>query len=355
MRPLRIGIVGFGAVARLHIESYRNLIDVEVVGVTDNDPARLEEAQHKYGVPTYPTVDELLKKSSPDIVCILTPPAAHEEIVCRCAAAHVHVLCEKPLALSVEACKRMISVCRENDVRLCYGASYRYLPALIVAEGIVRRGDLGEILLLREYAIGGRGPSHRDTRHAHFPPGGPGGSGMGLYDHGIHLVDVFAWLANSPVTRIWGRGNISGQSQGPEFLHLEYASGAIGQLLYEDGTYSTDLPQEGAFAWAAGWSVGGDDEDVRSGAWQSHPGCIHVHGTRGALRIFHYANSVFWRDDRGIRQVPVPGEACPANFSVQLEAFAAAIRNGGPTPVPGEAGLEACRTLLAVYPIGSSR
>lgn len=343
--------MGFGAVARLHAEAYRTLPGIEIVGVTDRVAARLVEAEQQFRLPPCTTLDEMLKTRALDVACILTPPAAHEELVCQCATAQVHVLCEKPLALSVDACERMIRACRDNRVRLCYGASYRYLPTLTAAQLMIRRGDLGDILLLRESAIGGRGLTHRGTlSDKHYPKGGPGGSGLGLCDHGIHLIDVFGWLMNSSVARAWGRGNVSGEPQSPEYLHLEYANGAIAQLLYEDGTFSTDLPQEGLFGWAAGWSVGGEERDVRSGAWQAHPGCIHVHGTRGALRIFHYANSMFWRDDKGIRQVPVADRPFPASFAMQLEAFAHAIRTGNETPVPGEAGLEACRILMSAYP-----
>jgi len=93
----------------------------------------------------------------------------------------------------------MISACRESGVQLCYGASYRYLPALIAAREIILSGQLGEILLLRESCIGGSGSQNRQTLGPHhFPPGGPGGSSMGLIDHGIHLIDTFSWLMDAP-------------------------------------------------------------------------------------------------------------------------------------------------------------
>jgi predicted dehydrogenase len=235
-------------------------------------------------------------------------------------------------------------------VRLCYGASYRYLPALLVAREKIRRGDIGEILILREFAIGGRGDKHRGTlSYKHYPKGGPGGSGMGLCDHGVHLVDAFSWLVESPVISVSGRGNISGEIQLPEFLHLRYANGAIAELLYEDGTFSTDLPQEGVFGWGNGWSLGANTTDSDAGSWQSHPGCIHIYGSEGSLRVFYYANTVFWRDARGVRQVRVPDEPFPENFSKQLDAFCAAIRENRETPVPGEIGLEAWRILQQVY------
>jgi UDP-N-acetyl-2-amino-2-deoxyglucuronate dehydrogenase len=359
-KTLRVGIVGLGAVARVHLDAYRDLPGVEVVGVADTNKAQLVFARQQLGLSAYSSVDEMLATGDLDIACVLTPPATHEEVTTLCAGAHVNVLCEKPLALSVESCERMIEACRVGGVRLCYGASYRYLPTLVVAREIIQRGDIGDVLVLREYAVGGAGVASRQTlSFAHYPEGGPGGSGMGLCDHGIHLIDAFAWLMDTHVTRVVGRGNISGAPQHPEYAHLEYANGAVGQLLYEDGTYSTDMPHEGIFSWGGGWSMGASGkDDPTPGVWHPHPGCVCVHGTRGALRIFYYANSLFWISDSGVRQVRVPDNPMPGNFRLQLAAFADAIRAGAAAPVPGEAGLDACRTLLGIYagtgvPLGS--
>lgn len=349
-RILRVGLVGFGAVARTHMDAYRALADVRVVAVADRRPAQAEAATKQYGVQAFESAEAMLDQIALDIVCILTPPATHEQLVALCARAKVHVLCEKPMALSVESCQRMIDTCRAQDVRLCYGASYRYLPALMVARDKIRAGAIGEVLIIREVVVGGAGIDRRRTLgYEHYPKGGPGGSGMGLCDHGIHLVDAFSWLTDSSAVRVSGRGNISGDPQGPEFLHVEYANGAIGELLYEDGTYSTDLPNEGVFGWAGGWGLGANGADTASGAWQPHPGCIHVHGSEGSLRIFYYANTLFWRNRDGVRQVRLPDSPFPANFKLQLAAFAQAIRTNEVTPVPGEVGLEAWRTVERVY------
>lgn len=345
--PLKVGLVGFGAVAQVHMEAYRDLSAIRVVAVADVAPMRRQLAQQQYGLRAHVSLENMLSSESLDIACVLTPTASHERCTLESARARVHVLCEKPLALSVESCERMIAGCRANGVQLCYGASYRYLPALIRAREMILAGDIGDVLLLREHAIGGTGPDNRDTlSFAHYPPGSPGGSGMGLVDHGIHLIDTFAWLMNTRTQRVHGRGNISGQPQRPEYAHLEYENGALGQLTYEDGTYPTDLPHEGAFSWGGGWDVNGR---VPAGSWNAQPGCIHVHGTRGALRILYYANKLYHRNGEGIRQVRVDDAPMPANFSAQMLAFAAAIRAQTTGPVPGEVGAEAVRALLQIY------
>jgi UDP-N-acetyl-2-amino-2-deoxyglucuronate dehydrogenase len=349
--PLRIGIVGLGSVARVHLEAYRKVPNIVVAGAADLNLDRLASVKENMGIPAFPTVRQLLDNVALDVCCILTPPSAHEAATLACAAAGVHVLCEKPLALSVRACEAMIEACKGSAVRLCYGASYRYLPAIVTARRMIMDGELGDILLLREYAVGGTGPADREPLPAsHYPVGGPGGTGMGLCDHGIHLIDAFGWMMNASIVEVSGRGNMTGKPLRPEYAHLKFDNEAIGQLLYEDGTFSTDLPVEGTFAWGGGWTVGASGQaDSGTGRWQAHPGCIHVHGTLGSLRILYYANALFHRDSSGIRQVRLADRPMPDNFSMQLEAFVNSILDGKETPVPGEAGLAACRALLGIY------
>lgn len=347
MNRIRIGLVGVGAVAEVHVEAYRALPEVDVVACCDLDAARLDAFSRQHGIASYSNLTEMLDRADIAVACVLTPARTHEAAVIACAEAGVHVLCEKPLALSVDACDRMIDACEQAGVRLCYGASYRFLPAVVAAKQLIDAGELGDILLMRESAIGGSGIEQRQTMGpGHYPPGGPGGSGMGLIDHGIHLVDVFSWLIGSPVARVRGRGNIAGDRQLPEYLVLEYDNGAIGELVYEDGTFPIELPAEGIFSGGSGWDVGGL---TPPGEWQAHPGSIHVHGTRGSLRIFHYANALFLRDRKGVREIEVPKPGAPIQFALQLRAFIEALRDGLPAPVPATAGREACRLVMSVY------
>jgi predicted dehydrogenase len=88
---------------------------------------------------------------------------------------------------------------------------------------------------------------------------------------------------------------------------------------------------------------------VPSGSWSAQPGSIHVHGTRGALRILHYANKLYFCNSDGLRQIQVANEPMPANFSAQMLAFVEAIGARRSAPVPGEVGAEAIRTLLQIY------
>lgn len=345
---LKIGIIGLGGVAELHLEAYQELLDeIEIVAGADVKMSRLDQLASRFGFRPYTDYRNMFRSETLDIACVLTPAATHAEITGDCARAGVHVLCEKPLAINMEAAKQMITVCRETGVRLCYGASYRFLPAIRKARELIRSGVIGDVLLLREQAVGGMGPeSHEFMGFAHYPRGGPGGSGMGLVDHGIHLIDTFAWLVDCAAESAFGRGDISGQEHATEYIHINFRNGAVGQLLYDDGTFPTDLPTDGIFSRGSGWTSGGY---VQRGRWAAHPGCIHVHGTKGALRIFHYADALFLVTKSGMEQVFLADHAAPGHFALQLKTFVRNINENQATEVPGEVGLAALRVLRAAY------
>jgi len=242
----------------------------------------------------------------------------------------------------------MISKCEQEGVKLYYGSSYRHLCACRKAREIIDSGAIGELFLLTETCIGGRGLDHwQGLSEHHYPRGGPGGGGLGLVDHGIHLADVFRWFTGSEVDSVFGRGNCSGCSPEAEYLTMRFKSGAVGQLVYCDATYSSDLPCEGMFSWGLTYEPGGGLSPRPR--WEPEPGSIRVHGTKGALRIFHYANKLFFFGEGRQEQVRVLDRPHPGNFGLQMESFADSILRDQEPEVTGADGLKALEVILAAY------
>jgi predicted dehydrogenase len=351
-KRLRIGVVGLGNVAIPHVEVYRTLTSVEVVAGADVRPERLERVSAAYGFTPYVDYADMLARERLDIACVLTPAATHRAVTETAARHGVNVLCEKPMATSLEDANAMIAVCEAHRVKFFYGSSYRFLPTLSKARELIQSGAIGDVVLLTESMVGGQGPERYDDLVHHYPVGGPGGSGWGLVDHGIHLADSFAWLMNSDIRSVFGRGAVSGGPPVTEYLIMKFRNGAVGQLTYNWATFSTGLPSEGVFSGSPAW----EDWEVpagpglwAAGGWVDHPVCIHVHGTRGALRIYYYANHLFLLTDRGSQQIRIDEPAIPVHFARQMQSFADSLTYDLDPATSGRDGVNALRAVLAAY------
>lgn len=346
--PLPIALIGLGNVAEAHIEAYALTDAVRIAAVCDVRPLAVTRAVERTGARGYSDVGALLAAGGFELGVVLTPACSHCAIVAAVARAGIHVLCEKPLAVTVEDAQVMLQSCRDAGVKLFYGSCYRYLPAVVRARELIAANAIGEVQLLCERVLCGQGlEGYRDLGPGRYPAGGPGGSGFGLVDHGVHLIDVFPWMCGSPVVEAHGCGQISGATPRPEHLIMLLANGAEGHLQYCSSTFSTTLPSEGHFSGGRGWTD--DGRLTNPGRWEAEPGSIHVYGSRGALRILYYANALYQFDRSGVRQLPLSGRAAPGHFATQIEDCVSSIREGRDPPVPGEAGLAALSALLRAY------
>jgi predicted dehydrogenase len=344
----RVALIGLGAVAEPHLVAYQAL-GIDIVGVVDPLQARRDEIAARYDVPAFDSLNALLRHAKPDIACILTPASTHRLLTEQCAAAGAHVLCEKPMAVTLEDARAMARVCDHAQVAFFYGSSYRYLPSLLEARRLITAGAIGTVRLMTEQMIGGQGAdAFTPLSAAHYPDGGPGGGGYGLVDHGIHMLDVFPWLCGSPITAVCGRGDRTGMTPRPEFALMTFASGAFGTLLYDGSTWPAELGGEGAYSEGRQWLNGrgwmGD-----TGQWESAPGGLCVYGSEGSLRILHYANKLFLTDRRGSREIRISYGTTPWHFGRQLKAFLDSLLRNEPPPTSAADGLRALSALLAVY------
>ncbi len=348
MSKLKLGLIGLGKVAESYLTAYQKVNAIEIAAGAEPNPERLADMTARWGMKGYAEVQEMLEAEALDAVCILAPPLAHRALTELAASRGLHVLCEKPMALSLEDGEAMIQACGQAGVKLAYGSSYRCLPPVLKAKEMIARGDLGRVHLIAETYVGGAGlEGWRDLGPHHYPTGTPGGGGMGLVDHGIHFADIMPWLAGARVEGVFGRGNRSGAPPATEYLTMFFDNGGLGQLIYHEATWPTVLPWEGAFSHGASWGVSG--ELLPGGDWDPQPGSIHIHGEKGALRVFHYANRLYHFGPHGVKQLPLAERVNPDHFGLQIELFAQSIISGAPLPATGQDGLAALQIILAAY------
>lgn len=192
----RTAIIGLGMAVKPHAESYQALADrVEVAYGFSPTKARRDAFAEHYGFPVSNDIDTILADSTVDYVTILTPPNTHLELTRRCAAAGKHVLLEKPLEISTERARALVSTCRDAGVRLGVVLQHRFRPSGVRLREIMASGELGamvgasiRVLNWRPqsyYDQPGRGDKDRD------------GGGV-LLTQGIHTLDLFLSLVGRP-------------------------------------------------------------------------------------------------------------------------------------------------------------
>ncbi len=148
MRDLRGGVIGCGFFARNHLHAWREVEGMQVAAVCDVDADRANAFAREFGVGgAYTDADEMLRKEKLDFVDIVTQPAAHRPLVELAARRGTHVICQKPLANSLEDARAMVGACQSAGVRFMVHENFRWqAPIRAVKEAA---GDLGELFFGR--------------------------------------------------------------------------------------------------------------------------------------------------------------------------------------------------------------
>jgi predicted dehydrogenase len=348
LSDIRVAVIGLGLVAEAHLNAFDLVDDARIVAVCDIRGEVAAKVASAHNAKAYSDYRLLLREEQIDLAMVLTPASTHLDVVRASAEAGAHIFCEKPIAVTVEDADEIVRICDEAGLKLFYGSCYRYLPAVSGAYELIRQGVIGDVQLMFEQGMGGRGLEDcSQLSFAHYPEGGPGGPAWGLMDHGVHLVDIFSWFADSEIIDVSGRGNISGGKPAAEMLTMRFANAAVGHLLYDAATFSTALPGEGMFSGGQGYR---DDGGISEpGSWDASPVSISVYGSKGSLRIFYYANTLFLNTGEGPKQIALTGRAPFGHFATQLEACIDAISSDLAPPIGGRVGRSVLTTILKIY------
>ena len=116
--PIRIALAGCGRISRNHFEAIEKIDGLELAAVCDIIPERAREAGERYGVPSFESFDEMLSSVGCDAVALCTPSGLHPKHGILAARAGKHVVCEKPLCVTLEEADAMIDACAKAGVLL---------------------------------------------------------------------------------------------------------------------------------------------------------------------------------------------------------------------------------------------
>jgi predicted dehydrogenase/nucleoside-diphosphate-sugar epimerase len=169
----RAGMVGAGNICEFHVAAVQALPDVELVGVTDLDPHRAEQAARTWDTTAYPSLQALVDAGA-NVIHVLTPPSAHAPVALEAIERGCHVLVEKPLAESPEDARRIGEAARTKGVAATVDHSLLYDPQVMLALDRVRAGALGDIVAVdvfqaSEYPPYEGGPLPPRYRDAAYP------------------------------------------------------------------------------------------------------------------------------------------------------------------------------------------
>ncbi len=195
-KRIRYAVVGLGHIAQVAMipafkQAKRNS---ELVAVVSGDRAKRREIAQRYKVQAfdYDDYDECLQMV--DAVYIALPNSMHEEYTIRAARAGVHVLCEKPLAVTVDECRRMIAACRKANVKLMTAYRLHLEPLTIDAIELARRGKLGTLKYFNSsFSMTVRQGDIRTKRDQ---------GGGSLYDIGVYCINAARNLFGEEPTRV---------------------------------------------------------------------------------------------------------------------------------------------------------
>lgn len=197
--PLRVGVIGAGAIAQVaHLPVLSRMKEVQLVGICDNDFAKAQAIAARFQVEAvYDDIEALLHDARPAAVAICTPNHLHEVHLRTALAAGVHVLCERPLALSSAGVEHIIASQQRADRTVMVGLNHRFRSDVQALRAFLKTGELGSVQAVRcgWYAF-------RPTGHvAGWRQQRTRAGGGALLDLGLSLIDLALWVTGCPMPR----------------------------------------------------------------------------------------------------------------------------------------------------------
>jgi predicted dehydrogenase len=319
MRPIRVGVIGAGAAAEgIHLPALARTAGVEVTALVDPAADRLAYVKNKFGVAAgYRDFREAIPHIDAAILGI--PHQYHAPIATELLDAGIHVLVEKPMALSTAECDVMIQASQRSGARLAVGLLRRFAPTLRYTKDVIESGMLGTIRSfdVRE-GIVFRWPV---KSAAMFSPK----CGGVMADTGTHVLDLLLWWFGDVATfEYWD--DAAGGVEADAVLKVEMACGITGRV---------EMSRT---------------RDMRNS-------CV-IRGDRGTLEVGTKTDSTVTLTPADghaslAGRATTPGQQPPGNlgdlFAWQMEDFVRAIQTGTAPAVPGSEGRRSVAVLEACY------
>jgi predicted dehydrogenase len=324
VEPVRMGVIGCGAISGAYLGMAKNFPIVEVAACADLDLDRARAQAETFGVSKVSSVDDLLRDESIELVMNLTVPKAHAEIAMRAIEAGKHTYAEKPFAINREEGRKVLEAAKRRGVKVGCAPDTFMGAGLQTARKLIDDGAIGKPVAFTAFMMG-RGHEHwHPSPEFYYEVGGGPMFDMGPY-YLTALLNLFG-----PVKRIMGMASIAlpqrtitSEPKRGKVINVETPDHVVGTMEFENGAVGTIIQ---SFAMP-----NAPDQDKQP---------IRVYGTTGTMRVpdpnqFDGPVHVRGRDETEWREIP---HAFPTGYGRSIGAadMAYAIRSGRPHRASGD-------------------
>lgn len=329
MAPLGVAIIGPGMVANTHVTALQGLPEARITGVYGRNPETAAAFAVKHGLPVFGSYEAVLADQATSLVIICLPPGLHVDFGLQAAAAGKHLLLEKPMDISVDKARRLISEYRARKLALAVIFQNRFTPAAQRVKKALDAGLLGRLILGDAYVKWYRSPEYYASNAWRGTWNVEGGGA--LINQAIHTIDLLQWFMGG-VRSLSGMTRTAIHTIETEDLGVaavEFTNGALGVI---EGTTAVT---------------------------PSYKERIELHGTKGSLTLTGGLVTE-WKvegcqeeDYLDIQKVSYGETNSPAiadvNHRAQLRDVIAAVNEGRDPLVTGEEGIKSLQIVLGIY------
>lgn len=373
IKPFKLGMAGLGIGGGMILKAAERMPEVEIFAAADLRQSAREAFQARYEARTYDTVQALCEDPDVEVVWVATPNHLHAEHAVMAAAHGKHVVSEKPMALNVDQCERMVEAADRNGVLLSCGHTFSLSPGIQTMRQVIKSGDLGRLIALSvwlytDWMLKPRMPEEIDVAL---------GGGV-VYRHGPHVLDSIRLLGGGMVRSVraqtgsWMKERPKAPGNYSAFIEFEDGTPAtvtyngyghfytaeltwgLGSRLYTSeqavatrkalraGTFDVEAEKE-AMRFIGG-SSGTPTESPPSGGGNISFGVYLASCERGDIRQSPEGLLIY--DDDGDREVPLIGERVGGNG--ELMEMYRALREGGSIRHDGRWGMATLELIAAI-------
>ncbi|HYK74304.1 MAG TPA: Gfo/Idh/MocA family oxidoreductase [Pseudoneobacillus sp.] len=314
---IKVAVLGAGTMGSVHADAYSKMKSVQLVGIVDVRRNVVEPLAERNETIAFSSFDEMLEKAKPDVIDICLPTYLHRDFVEKAAKAKKHIICEKPIARTLEQAREMIEITNREGVKLFIAQVLRFFPEFSKAKELVVNGAIGEVAMVRSMR-GGIFPEAWEDWYANYEK-----CGTLIVDMIIHDFDFMRWCFGE-VERVYAKSQ-----WGRDLNRMDHA---LVSLRFKNGIIAHT---EGTWAYPEGFMV---ELEIAGKDGIIHFNSDDIAPIKSSLRS----------SKAGIGGVAVPESPLEKNpYQIELEHFIDCIINDKQPIVTAEDAYKALEISLA--------